>query len=159
MQHSSFSISGSNQRDFRKYRWLFFVFIIIWGGAMIILLNKLKWILLVAYTALYFSFKKSFTFEFKIFQTKIILHRKFLGITYHRTKQIFTNVLFFSNPACVKFQGKNDALFILLELDSISIRKSNHSFQICTKQNANNTMQKILSALNKLNIDSSIQIL
>ena len=159
MSDKSYSITSTNQRDFLHYRWLFLVFITIWGGAMLLMLYKLKWFLILAYIALYFSFRKAFLVEIIIFENKIILNKKFLGLSYHRTKQNFTKVLFFARPEGIKFHDKNDALFICLETDGISIKKSKKEYLICTKKEAEELMPKIKIVLAKLNINNSIQIL
>jgi hypothetical protein len=138
---------------------LFIVFITIWGGAILLLLFKLKWFLIIAYIALYFSFRKAFHVEINLYENKIILNKKFLGLNYHRTKQTFTNVLFFAKPEGIKFYNKNDALFICLEMEGISIKTSKREYLICTKKEAEELMPKLKIVLAKMNINNNIQII
>ena len=151
-------ILSSNQRDFKNYRWLVLLFLIIWGAALILFLFRLKWLLIIAFVALYFSFKKAFQLEICLFDHKILIKKKFFGIPYRIIKQSFSRVLFFSKPEGIKFQGLNDALFIQLETDSISLSKAKFTELICNKKEADKVFEKLRSALksSKLNSDMSI---
>ena len=157
-QHSQILIS-SNQREFKKYRWVILLFLIFWGIPIIIFLLRLKWLLIVAFVALYFSYKKGFQLEIRLFDDKIFIKKKFLGIPYRVIKQSFSKVHFYTSPLGIKFQGLNDELFVQLETEGISLKKDKFTDLICNKKEADKLFYNLLTALKTSKMNSELNII
>jgi hypothetical protein len=159
MPDQSIVVHSSNLRDFYKYRWILLLILLIWGGAMIIFLFRLKWLLIIVFAALYFSLRKAFRIEVKISKNKVDFKKRFLGIPYSLIKQPFTKVLFFENPEIINFQGIKDELFIYYDSEGINLVKAKYSMIICTKKEAEKFMKNLKQAIKTVGIKNDIHIL
>jgi hypothetical protein len=159
MSDQSIVVHSSNLRDFYKYRWILLLVTLIWGGAMILFLFRLKWLLIITFAVLYFSLRKAFRIEVKLSQNKILFKKRFLGIPYNIIKQPFTKVLFFENPEIINFQGMKDELFIYADSEGINLVKPKYSMIICTKREAEKLMKNLKQAIKNVGIKNDVHIL
>jgi hypothetical protein len=142
-------INSSNLREFNKYRWLLILFLLLWGGSLILFLFRLKWLLIIAFIAVYFSFRKAFSIEIRLEDDKIQIRKNFIGFAYRIIKISYSKVFFFPENLTLKFQGLNDALFIILENDGLKIQKNKLIDFICTKKEADLLIDKLNSELKR----------
>ncbi len=136
-------INSSNLRDFNKYRWLLILFLLLWGGGLILFLFRLKWLLIIAFVAVYFSFRRAFNIEIRLEDDTIQIRKIFLGFSYRIVKISYSKVFFFPENLTLKFQGLNDALFIIIENDGMKIQKNKLTDFICTKKEADLILEKL----------------
>ena len=147
MRANEIIINSSNLRDFYKYRWLLVLFLLLWGGSLIVFLFRLKWLLIIAFVAIYFSFRKAFAVEFRFKDDQLEVKKIFLGFCYRTIKIIYSKVFFFPDTGILKFQGINDALFISLENESLKIQKHKFIDFICTRKEADLLLNRLKSEL------------